>query len=113
MILNNLEIGRIVKFDYRNSLCYYKVITMECDKIIEFNIIEKIHCSFILLIDKEIENIFPDHKINEHRYGVGNHYYNTVDFIKDNDEIKHILAHTKILDFFIQVKWLYTLILLC
>lgn len=74
-----------------------------------FDTIKKVPFVDILLIDTKLINVYPAYKVNEHRYGIGREYYNTVDDVKNNEQILHTLAHTKILDNFIPTEWLYIL----
>lgn len=107
LILNNLELGVVVKFDFDKKICHYKIVTVDCNEVIILDTQLTVACNKILLIDKCIENVFPAYKINEHRYGVGHSKHNTIHDIKSDDEIIHSLAETKILDEFLPQKWLY------
>ena len=89
-------------------MCFYKSVTVDCGEIIYFSQEKQVACVQILLINKNIENVYPAYKISENRYGVGNNECPTIEQIKQNDEIVNILCETRILDHFIPVKWLYS-----
>ena len=82
-------------------------MTLDCGEEIVADTIETIDLTRILLVDKEIHNVYPDHKINEFRYGIGNSAGSCVENIKKDETMLHVLAQTKLLDQFIPIKWLY------
>ena len=106
--MNNLVVGKVAKFDYTRQICHFSPVTVDCGETIIFDAQEQVELKNILLIDKKIHNVYPDHKINEFRYGIGNSSGSCVEKISKNEQMLHVLAKTKLLDNFVPINWLYT-----
>ena len=107
LILNDLQLGRVIKFDFEKNICHYNLITVDSEDVIILKDVDVVACEKILLIDECVTNVFPSYKINEHRYGVGHKSNNTIQYVKQNEQIRNSLATSKLLDNFIPIDWLY------
>ena len=58
IIFNNLQLGKVRKFNYEEATCEYEVITVECGQIVPMGLIKQIECKQILIIDKKIHNVY-------------------------------------------------------